>query len=114
MTLSPFSLGRPRETPELVALNRLPGRAPLFPFSTEKSALRGDPAKSPYVLNLNGDWAFKLFDRPEGVPEACLRESYKPAAEWDAIEATLGTARIGQVDVEGMSLLEAIRDWIRT
>ena len=85
MTLSPFSLGRPWETPELVALNRLPGRATLFPFSTEKSALRGDPAKSPYVLNLNGDWAFKLFDRPEGVPEACLRESYKPAAKWDAI-----------------------------
>ena len=31
------------------------------------------------------------------------------AAEWDAIETALGTARIGQVDVEGMTLLEAIR-----
>ncbi|MEM6853759.1 MAG: glycoside hydrolase family 2 TIM barrel-domain containing protein [Planctomycetota bacterium] len=65
------------ETPELTHLNRLPGRSPLIPFATAALAARGDAAKSPWVLSLDGEWRFKFFDRPEAVPTSAVKPATK-------------------------------------
>ena len=38
-------------------------------FENEAQALGGDKEASKYVLNLDGVWKFKLYDRPEDVPQ---------------------------------------------
>ncbi len=76
--------GRPWEQPELTALNRLPARATLVPYPSEKTALKGDRSGSSRVLSLNGKWRFKLFERPEDVPAACVDAACEDSA-WDTI-----------------------------
>jgi beta-galactosidase len=56
------------ELPELTGINRLPARATLFPFPTAAAARSGRHDRSRWVHSLNGDWRFKLYDRPEDVP----------------------------------------------
>lgn len=56
------------EEPECTGLGRLPGRAPLVPFPTARAALAGPREASPWFRSLDGDWAFRLVDRPEDVP----------------------------------------------
>ncbi|MBL8965363.1 MAG: DUF4981 domain-containing protein [Spirochaetaceae bacterium] len=79
--------GKPWESPELVARNRLPMRSPLFPFPRAEEALadavagplgraggRGEvPAGNPWILSLDGRWRFALAASPEAAP-----------AGWDA------------------------------
>jgi beta-galactosidase len=67
MNLSEKIPGKPWETPELTGINRLPMRATLHPYSTEKAALARRPERSKWVQPLNGRWKFKLFGRPEKV-----------------------------------------------
>ena len=56
--------------PECVALNRLPMRATLYPFATRQDAATLDREKSPWFQPLNGDWSFRMADRPEAVTVA--------------------------------------------
>ncbi|MEM9418598.1 MAG: glycoside hydrolase family 2 TIM barrel-domain containing protein [Planctomycetota bacterium] len=72
------------ETPELTHTNRLPGRSPLTPYSTLASANRNDAAKSPWVQSLDGDWKFKMFDRPEVVPASAVKPGAKDS-KWGKI-----------------------------
>ncbi len=79
--------GKPWESPELVARNRLPMRSPLFPFPKAAEALadavagplgraggRGVvPEGNPWILSLDGRWRFALAASPEAAP-----------AGWDA------------------------------
>ncbi len=58
--------------PEVTGIAKLPGRSTLFPFETEEKARSGDPASSGWVHRLNGTWKFRLYDRPEAVPDAAL------------------------------------------
>ncbi len=60
--------------PELVGLNRLPPRATLYPYSTEKSALSYNREKSPWYRSLNGAWDFRLFPSPLAVPSWCIAQ----------------------------------------
>ena len=76
---------RPWETPELTHINRLPARATLAPFHTERSAVSGERAGSPWFQSLNGPWRFKLFDRPESVPASCTRTRFADAT-WDRVQ----------------------------
>ena len=76
---------RPWETPELTHINRLPARATLFPFRTEKSAIRGERARSPWFQCLNGEWRFKLYDRPESVPASCVASRFADGT-WDRLQ----------------------------
>ncbi|WOO42791.1 glycoside hydrolase family 2 TIM barrel-domain containing protein [Rubellicoccus peritrichatus] len=55
------------ENPECVALNRLPSRATLYPYPKAAQARKLNRDKSPWFQLLNGDWKFKMFDRPEAV-----------------------------------------------
>ena len=64
--------------PETVSLGRLPARATLQPYADLASALGRGP--SPFVRSLNGDWRFRLVDRPEAAPADFARPDYDDAA----------------------------------
>ncbi len=71
--------------PEVTGIAKLPGRATLFPFESEAKARSGDPDSSRWVRALSGTWKFRLYDRPEAVPE----EAMLPAtgdSDWSDIE----------------------------
>lgn len=70
--------------PELTSINRLPGRATLLPYSTETAAAQRQPQKSPYFMNLNGQWRFRLLPRPESVSQRLLDSNCKDQT-WDEI-----------------------------
>jgi beta-galactosidase len=55
--------------PQTVSIGRLPARATLTPFPDPEAARVGGRELSPFVLGLNGDWRFRLVDRPEAVPQ---------------------------------------------
>ncbi len=70
--------------PELTEMNRLSGRATLYPFPDEGSASTCDREQSPFVKLLNGAWTFKLVKRPEATPSRFAQPAYKDAG-WDKI-----------------------------
>lgn len=55
--------------PECVSLNRLPMRAPLYPFPNAAMARKGDRNTSPWFRLLNGAWRFRIVERPEEVTQ---------------------------------------------
>lgn len=58
------------EIPELTQINRLPARAFTYPHADADAALDRDPARSPWVLKLDGEWAFDYLASPrELTPE---------------------------------------------
>ena len=74
------------EMPELVALNRLPMRAPLTSYPTVHAARAA--GESPWHLSLDGTWRFRLVDSPLSAPE--------DFAALDCDDSTWGT-----IDVPG-------------
>ena len=79
--MSQLLFGLPWEIPELVSINRLRARsARLYPFKTEAQALRRAPAKSPWFKCLNGEWAFRYFERPEDIAETDLADGADTSA----------------------------------
>lgn len=60
------------EIPELTEINRLPGRSYHFPYDTRARALGRRPQASKWVIDLDGDWAFDYYERPEAVPAQLL------------------------------------------
>lgn len=67
--------------PAVPSLNKLPARASLLPFPTVEAALTLDPAQSPWIQNLNGQWDFQIFPRPEAVNTDALAQ-----AAWSKIQ----------------------------
>ncbi len=58
------------ETPELTQANRLPARAFAYPYADAAAALARDPAGSPWVRSLDGEWTFHYLGSPyEVTPE---------------------------------------------
>jgi beta-galactosidase len=72
------------EMPELIALNRLPMRATLTPWPDVNSALKETSNASPWTQSLNGDWAFRLVDRPEAVPVDFAEKDFDDSG-WDRL-----------------------------
>ncbi|MEM1213916.1 MAG: glycoside hydrolase family 2 TIM barrel-domain containing protein [Planctomycetota bacterium] len=72
------------QTPELLHINRLPGRSPLTPFPTLAAAKRRDADRSPWHLSLDGDWRFKLYGRPEAVPADAVAPGHRDQA-WNTL-----------------------------
>lgn len=85
---SPGGLGRLLDTfgprswvrPETFAVGRLPMRATLYPFPDEDSAEAADRTASPWFHSLDGDWQFRLHDRPEDVGEDVVGDD--PGDDW--------------------------------
>ncbi|MEM7576936.1 MAG: glycoside hydrolase family 2 TIM barrel-domain containing protein [Planctomycetota bacterium] len=84
MSLFPESLISLWETPELTQVNRLPGRSPLTPYASAASARAHDRAQSPWWESLNGDWKFKLFDRPGAVSTRAVDPNSSDRS-WDTL-----------------------------
>jgi len=70
--------------PELTGMNRLAGRATLYPFDNERAAATCDRRRSPFFKSLNGSWRFKLVGRPEATPARFARPDYADD-RWDQI-----------------------------
>jgi len=71
--MPPPPIARFWECPELDAVNRLPMRAHCWPYPGLAAARRGGP--SPWVLDLDGEWRFRLYRRPDAVPARHLAAS---------------------------------------
>lgn len=67
--------------PDCIGINRLPGRATLFPYDTAAEALAGETAR---VRSLDGTWSFLLVDRPTDTP-ANFAAPDLDVSDWDDI-----------------------------
>ena len=63
--------------------NRYPMHTPYGAYETVEQALAGKRNASRFVMDLNGDWKFKMYPSPEAV-EAFYEENFDHAA-WDTI-----------------------------
>ncbi|RLG05257.1 MAG: beta-galactosidase subunit alpha, partial [Thaumarchaeota archaeon] len=72
------------ENPRMVERNREPAHATLAVYPDEKSALKCERMKSPWILMLNGEWKFKLCRNPKSVPEGFHRVDFNDES-WDDI-----------------------------
>lgn len=70
--------------PETVSIGRLPARATLFPFPDAEAAKAVRREASPFYLSLNGDWRFRMVDRPEAIP-ADFAAPGLDEADWGSI-----------------------------
>ena len=61
--------------------NRYPMHTPYGAYETVEQALAGNRNASRFVMDLNGDWKFKMYPSPEAV-EAFYEENFDHAA-WD-------------------------------
>ncbi len=57
------------EIPELTSIRRLRARAALVPFPSAETALSRDPARSPWFLSLDGEWAVSYHERVEDADD---------------------------------------------
>ena len=60
------------EMPQLPSLNKLPARATLIPYPSANDALTLARENSPWFKNLNGQWGFKIKQKPDAVTFAEL------------------------------------------
>lgn len=74
---SPLLLGsvKPWQSPELQGLGRLSARATLYHYADVRSAQTAQREQSPWLHLLNGEWDFRLVERPEAVPATFMSES---------------------------------------
>ena len=70
-SLNHIILRRDWETPLTTQKNKVPGHSPLNGYKTLTDARQ---KKKPQRQLLNGQWEFKLFDKPEDVDESFLHE----------------------------------------
>ena len=57
------------DNPEVLGISRLPAHTRYMAFSSVRETLRADLRHSSGVLNLDGSYRFKLYDKPSLVPE---------------------------------------------
>lgn len=78
------------ENPAVVGINKRKAHVPLRSYTSASQAaehyrLASEAPPSPRLLSLNGDsWRFRLFDRPEAVPEGFHQPGFGPGA-WTAV-----------------------------
>ena len=71
------------ENPQVVGINKLIAHASGIPYSDENSAINRNSI-SPWVINLNGDWAFTLVANPDSVPDGFRNPTFDTRV-WDTI-----------------------------
>ena len=75
---------KPWEMPELTHINRIRSRATLSPYPSKKDAVRNERFNSALVHVLNGQWNFKLYKKPEDIPDSVIKNTYKDS-KWASI-----------------------------
>ena len=78
-----FSQSPDYENPEVLSRSRLPAHTRFGAYASVREALRGDIRESSNILWLDGDYRFKLYDRPEEV-EPFWQEGFDDSA-WGRI-----------------------------
>ena len=75
------------EQPDLVAENKQPGRATLWPALDKAQAIKAirDPASSDQVICLDGGWRFKTVAAPEKTPSNFAKPDLKDK-NWQQVE----------------------------
>lgn len=66
---------------QIAGIHRQTAHAPLGAYENETQARCRDPLASRWNLSLDGVWRFRLFDRPEDVPEGFCEEGL-PREGW--------------------------------
>jgi len=84
------------QTPEILHKNKEKERAYFIPFHSEESALnfQDNRGTSSYFKLLNGDWAFRYFERYIDVPEG-LFDKNADLAGWDKLPVPLNWQMMG-------------------
>ncbi|MEI6073554.1 MAG: sugar-binding domain-containing protein [Verrucomicrobiae bacterium] len=72
------------EDPALTAINRLPMRSTLYPFPDAGSAKSLERTRSPWFQLLNGDWKFRVLQKPEDAHVADVAVDTDRSA-WDQV-----------------------------
>ena len=72
------------ENPKVFSVNAEVPHATFIPYADEASALKGDPARSPFYRSLNGIWKLKWVTKPADAPVDFFKPGYDPAG-WDDI-----------------------------
>lgn len=73
------------ENSRVFAVGRETPRATAYPYADPSSALKGDHARSPYFIGLNGTWKFRFSPKPADRPVDFYQNGYD-VNEWDNIE----------------------------
>ncbi len=74
------------ENPAVIAINKLPARATMYSFASEKEALEADRTKSDRVISLNGEWQFNFSPSIEASPSNFLDKKFK---DWKPIKVPM-------------------------
>jgi len=69
----------------MFGVNKLPAHASGVPYPNEVTALGRDPKASPWFLDLNGVWEFRLVPNPHSTPEGFWAVDYDVRG-WDQID----------------------------
>jgi beta-galactosidase len=64
------------QNPAVFQKNQMPPHALIIPYASEKTALSGNPAGSPWYRSLDGVWKFLLVDNPSVVPGGFYKPGY--------------------------------------
>ena len=75
----------PWMNPECIGINTLPPRSHLHGFTNEVEAINAKPLDSHWHLNLDGNWKFRLYQKPADLDEGCIKPDGKDS-EWDSIK----------------------------
>ena len=75
----------PWMNPECVGINTLPPRAHLYGYPSETKALNAEPLDSPWHLGLDGNWSFRLYQKPTDLEQGSIQPDWKDSG-WDCIK----------------------------
>ena len=75
----------PWMNPECVGINTLPPRTHLYGYPTETKALNAKPLDSPWHLGLDGNWNFRLYQKPADLEQGSIQPDWKDSG-WDSIK----------------------------
>ncbi len=75
----------PWMNPECVGINTLPPRTHLYGYPTETKALNAKPLDSPWYLGLDGNWNFRLYQKPADLEQGSIQPDWKDSG-WDSIK----------------------------
>lgn len=69
---------------DVLHINRLPSAAHFMGYPTQDLAIKGDCARSPYYLSLNGKWKFRFVPRSDQRPLDFFQKGFDVSG-WDNI-----------------------------
>ncbi len=64
------------ESPAVFGRNKEPAHCTYIPYADTETALKNNPAQSPYYFSLNGTWKFNWFKKPSERPINFYKDRY--------------------------------------